>query len=251
MTKKRLCTAISSAIALMASGAALAQNDDHDRKDYESADSYQHERALNEGERQDHNEGDRQDKDMSVDHHPMADYDEGASITMQGTVSDVDDGDFTLRTRHGMVEVDGDDIFDDDNAFQLANGDQVTVSGTVDDDLFESREIDARSVHVDKVDVTFTTQNDPVDGYTQNTNRSAEHGGELSGRVLSIGDGEFSIASGGGTVTVDVDELANNPLDDEGFPILEVGDRVRVSGEMDDGWFEDREFEAVALNIIR
>jgi len=45
-------------------------------------------------------------------------------------------------------------------------------------------------------------------------------------------------------ITVEVDELMFNPLDNEGYQQLDVGERVRVNGEMDDDFFEGRVFEA-------
>ena len=41
-----------------------------------------------------------------------------------------------------------------------------------------------------------------------------------------------------------MDELTYNPLDNEGFQQLDVGDRVSVQGSIDHDFFEGRVFEA-------
>lgn len=58
-------------------------------------------------------------------------------------------------------------------------------------------------------------------------------------------DGEqCTLDSGLQELTVEVDELTYNPLDDEGFQKLDVGDRVSVQGSVDADLFEGQVFEA-------
>ena len=52
----------------------------------------------------------------------------------------------------------------------------------------------------------------------------------VGGHVAAVDDGEFRIPAGLGDFTVEVDELAENPLDDEGFMKIRTGDAVRGIG---------------------
>ncbi len=47
-----------------------------------------------------------------------------------------------------------------------------------------------------------------------------------------------------------MDKLTYNPLDDEGFQKLDVGDRVNVQGSIDNDLFEVRVFEANYITTI-
>lgn len=223
----------SSTAAMMSSGAVLAQSDHSDS-------DMPHDKNMQEMSHD------------SMDRNPLAGYDDETSLTLNGTVSQVNDDEFILQTSNGSIKVDSDDVFDDENVYRLASGDRVVVYGEVDDHFFESRELEADAIHVDKVDVTFTTRDEPVNNYSY-TSSNGESGEitELSGRIIAIDDDEFSISSGTGQTTVSIDDLDNNPLDDQGYLKLDVGDQVRVKGEMADGWFDDREFEATSLNAIR
>lgn len=68
----------------------------------------------------------------------------------------------------------------------------------------------------------------------------------VQGTITSVDvNGEqFTLDSGLQELTVEVDELTYNPLDDEGFQQLDVGDRVSVQGSIDHDFFEGRVFEA-------
>lgn len=73
-----------------------------------------------------------------------------SAIIVQGVVTDVDDEEFTVNTglRRTIVEVE--EMFynplDDIGYQQIDVGDRVSVSGDVDYDLFEGREIVADSI---------------------------------------------------------------------------------------------------------
>jgi len=236
MRKKLLSILVASSTATMVcSGSAFAQSDDHNSE--MGHDKHMQDMAHDSGSR---------------DHDPLAGHEDDTSLTVNGTVGQVNDDDFTLRTSTGSIRVESDDVFDDENMYSLASGDRVTVYGEVDDGFFESRKLEADAIRVDKVDVTFTTRDEPVDGYTY-TSSSGETGdvAELNGRITAIDDDEFAISSGTGQTTVSVEGLDNNPLDDQGYLKLDVGDQVRVKGEMTDGWFDEREFKATSLNAIR
>lgn len=66
----------------------------------------------------------------------------------------------------------------------------------------------------------------------------------IQGTVTAVDDEEFTIDSGDRRITVEVDEMAYDPLDDDGYQQVEVGDKVSVSGRLDDDLFEGRVLEA-------
>lgn len=66
----------------------------------------------------------------------------------------------------------------------------------------------------------------------------------VQGTVTSVSYEEFTIESGDRRMVVEVEEMYYNPLDDVGYQQIEVGDRVSVSGKIDDDLFEGREIVA-------
>ncbi|PTB81993.1 hypothetical protein C9933_02315, partial [Methylophaga nitratireducenticrescens] len=67
---------------------------------------------------------------------------------------------------------------------------------------------------------------------------------------VSLKDEEFTLDTGIQMLTVEVDEMLSNPLDNEGYLQLSVGDRVSVNGKIDNDLFEGRVFEAVSVTKI-
>ena len=53
------------------------------------------------------------------------------------------------------------------------------------------------------------------------------------------------------SVTVDASNLPTNPLDDEGYQRIQVGDRVRVFGSMDYDFFTGRTFNADLVTTVK
>lgn len=69
----------------------------------------------------------------------------------------------------------------------------------------------------------------------------------VQGTVTKVVGDELVVDTGVRTVRVDVDDLPYNPLDDEGYQKIKVGDRVSVTGVMDDDLFESRELMADSI----
>ena len=179
-------------------------------------------------------------------------------ITIEGTVNSVTSDQFTLAYADGEITVEMDDADRDADAYLLKEGDSVIVTGRVDDDLFESTAIEASSVFVQSLGTYFyASAMDEEDAYSdQGEWWDPHHGisiqhptGEenviIRGTVSEIvDDEEFIIDRGTRQVTVEVDGLENNPLDDEGYQKIEAGDYVSVRGEVDYDLFEGNELEA-------
>jgi uncharacterized protein YdeI (BOF family) len=68
-------------------------------------------------------------------------------ITVQGTISEVDDDEFVINSGTRAVRVELDDLgfnpLDDEGYLKLSRGDFVKVIGEMDDDLFEGRKLEA------------------------------------------------------------------------------------------------------------
>jgi len=166
-------------------------------------------------------------------------------------VASVSRDSFILDYGDGSVIVEMDDGDRDADAYKLAGGDKVTVSGRVDDDLFETTTIEAASVYVENIGTTFFAS--PVDEETADSfvalirEPVVVSRVTLQGTVTEVDDDEFTIDSGFRQIRVDVGEMPFNPLDDEGYLKVRVGDLVSVSGEMGSDLFEGRELVADTL----
>lgn len=172
-------------------------------------------------------------------------------ITIDGTVDSVQPNVFTLDYGDGMVLVEMDDGDRDADAYKLLKGDKVTVSGRIDDDFFESTTIEAGSVYVENLGTTFFSS--AIDEETRaaidtslippvQVSRTV-----VRGTVTGIDGRTFVLDSGRRMLRVDTDTMPYDPLDQEGYQKIEVGDRVKVIGEIDVNLFEGRELEADSI----
>ena len=174
-------------------------------------------------------------------------------ISISGTVDAVTADSFTLDYGDGVITVEMDDGDRDADGYKLVKGDKVTVNGIVDDDLYETATIEASSVYVESIGTYFFAsavdeEDVAVDTFVTVTAPVVISSTVLQGRVTSVSEDEFTIDTGARRIRVEVDEMPYNPLDNEGYQRIEVGDRVSVAGHMDDDLFEGREL--VAKSVI-
>jgi len=167
-------------------------------------------------------------------------------ISVTGRVKATAGTHFTLDYGAGdiTVEVDNHAWYQDKKADFLP-GDRVTVTGRIDDDVYHRRTIEASSVYLDKLNAYYYA--DPADEeggfYAYPMARYAENDEwvGITGTVLSKNDDGFTLASGAQTLRVDTGDVDRPPL-------VDVGDRVSVYGEMDDAdLFEGREILATSV----
>ncbi|MFP4076426.1 MAG: DUF5666 domain-containing protein [Halochromatium sp.] len=169
-------------------------------------------------------------------------------ISVSGTVESVAADAFVLDYGEGLMTVEMDDGDRDADAYKLVSGDKVTVSGRIDDDLLEARTIEASSVYVENIGTTFYAS--PIDDEAINdvlvTVETPVVISEMTvqGQVTEVDSDSFTVDAGLRKVHVDVDQMSYDPLDDEGYQKIEVGDRVSVTGQIDDGLFEGRKLVA-------
>ena len=169
-------------------------------------------------------------------------------ITISGSIESVSSDTFILDYGDGLITVEMDDGDRDADAYKLMTGDKVTVSGKIDDDFFEVATIEASSVYVENLGTTFFAS--AVDEETSEglaavvTVPIVVADAIVTGTVSGVDNDEFTIDTGLRELNVDVGSMPFDPLDDEGFLKVDVGDRVKVRGDIDHDLFDGREIEA-------
>lgn len=174
-----------------------------------------------------------------------------AWITISGTVDTVSSDSFVLDYGNGAVIVEFDDGDRDADAYKFIDGDQVTVSGKIDDDLFETTKIEASSVFVESINTTFfASAIDEESAHTLVTAVSipvVPSAIILQGTVAKVGDDRFHVDTGEEQLIVSVKDMIFNPLDDQGFLKIKKGDRVKVHADMDKDFFSKQVLHADAI----
>jgi uncharacterized protein YdeI (BOF family) len=169
-------------------------------------------------------------------------------ISISGTVRDVKADRFTLDYGKGEVTVEMDDGDRDADGYKLLDGDKVTVNGMIDRDLFEKTKIEAGSVYVEKLGTTFYASSaDEEDYIITNVYPVVISNVDLYGTVSDVKDGEFTLNTGSRRLSVEVDQMLYDPLDEVGYQKIEKGDFVKVSGYIDYDLLEGREVEAQSV----
>jgi len=174
-------------------------------------------------------------------------------INIEGTVDRVWKDAFTLDYGDGTVTVEMDDGDRDADAYILKKGDNVSVSGRVDDDLFEVTTIEAGRVYVENLGTNFYSSAADEEDWLVSINPPLEISrAEIRGTVTNVDDvdGSFSLRMGAREVTVETRDLGYDPLDDEGYQRIEPGDYVSVTAELEDGFFEGEEIVADHITTL-
>jgi hypothetical protein len=174
-----------------------------------------------------------------------------AWVSLQGHVKKVAPDRFELDYGEGVITVEMDDGDRDADAYKLIAGDKVSVVGRIDNDLFESTTIEASSVHLHEVGTTFfasAVDEEDVDlavGMPMDMAATT-----VRGTVDAVGEDRFTLDTGATKLTVTTGELGYDPLDDEGYQKVETGDRVSVSGDIDERFFGGAEMSASRIVLL-
>lgn len=178
-------------------------------------------------------------------------------ISLTGTVTETSPERFRLDYGTGYITVEMDDWDVYDESMWMNNGEKVTVYGRIDDSFFEKRTIEAGSVFVfDRHMYYYANSADEegdFDAYTLSFVYPHTQEGDwltLTGTIRDIDDREFTLVTGLMEVTVDTDEMAYDPFDDEGYQKLKDGDRVSIWGQVEDGLFEERHLSAQTITTL-
>lgn len=172
-------------------------------------------------------------------------------ISIDGTVQDVMPDAFTLDYGESYVTVEMDDYDRDADAYALVEGDRVTVMGRIDDDLFERTTIEAASVYVEDIgSYFFASAADEEDSFITITAPVHISRTVVQGVVTEVSDDEFVVNQGPAQVRVSTERMAYDPLDDEGYQQIDVGDVVTVTGQIDDDFFSENDLEADIITTL-
>ena len=190
---------------------------------------------------------------------PVANLVNNSYVTLSGVVGEVTEGDeFELRYGGGTVMVDTNDtwpdLFKKDASMFIKTGDRITVTGRVDANFFDKKEIEAYrlTVHNDNYYRTYTN-NDYAPSYQPDTqyyyypydadNSLDDKTVSMTGQVSAVGgNDDFMLRYGDREIKVDTDKL--NFTD---ASRLTVGDIVTVYGNLDKDWFNKTEVEATKI----
>lgn len=159
---------------------------------------------------------------------------ENSWISISGQVSNPTEDGFTLDYGEGEIPVTVKDAPWYDIKGPFAEGATVSVYGEIDQDDSSQTSIEANSVFVESIGRLFSateTIYGPPEIIPVVPVRVGDY--TYTGRVETIGDEAFTIDTGRRELTIDISEMANNPLDDQGALQLEQGDMVMVYGVLD------------------
>ena len=172
-------------------------------------------------------------------------------ISLTGTVTSTTADSFKLDHGDGIITVEMDDWDAFGDAWPLMDGDKVTVYGDVDNDLFEKTTIEAGSVYVDDLNTFFYASAADEEEFGEWIIDIDADLGDLTyiGTVELVDPltNTFTIDTGATALSVDTSALLYDPLDDEGFQQIDVGDRVSVDAVIDADFFGDQDLLATSV----
>jgi uncharacterized protein YdeI (BOF family) len=181
----------------------------------------------------------------------IKDKKDGEWITISGKVTSVTPNKFVLKPQGQSITVEMNNLDWVTDGYKIIEGDQVVVNGFVDKRFLDKKTIDASSVYVKGLG-TYFYNNPTVEIVTpliptlymglKDFPEGAS--ADLHGVVSSIHGREFELNTGFRKITIDTKSMAFNPLDDKGYLKVKVGERVRVSGKVDNNFLEGKEVDA-------
>ncbi|MDA3962333.1 MAG: NirD/YgiW/YdeI family stress tolerance protein [Planctomycetota bacterium] len=169
-------------------------------------------------------------------------------ICLSGTVRSASADSFILEYKGGTITVEMDDNDPFAEGTLLNEGNEVTVFGRVDDDLFQTTTIEASAVYVEDLNTFFyASSEDEEDTANWSPAQSVTPGETMLRGTVSSTDPDthrFTIDTGTRRMIVETDGIGYNPYDAIGYQKIEVGDRVSVNGAYDHELFDGRILEA-------
>lgn len=186
---------------------------------------------------------------------PPDDPGDGSKVALKGTVVALREGSFILNHGDGTISVEVDNWEQQDNADAIREGHHVTVRGTVDNDFWHRRLVEADSVYVEELQTTLTSPSPADEEEARNQRLVSSYGPipndiEVAGTVTSTRGDKFTIDNDQRRITVDTSFLENDPMDDSGYQQIDVGDFVRVSGDIGERTMDERVIAAKSLIVI-
>lgn len=173
----------------------------------------------------------------------MADSRDGSLLTIAGKVVAAAPEWFRLRTgdEEITVEMDDWDWYQEGKAIKV--GDQVTVTGRVDKGLWEQSRIEASSVFVRNLGVSFLANGADEEERTAALVQVGQATTSALGHVSNVEGQELTVGSIDGPIRVDVSQLASKPK-------VQAGDAVYTWGNLDVDPAEGVEMMALGLTVL-
>lgn len=174
---------------------------------------------------------------------------DGNWINISGRVVSTAPDRFVMNYGRGNVTVEMDDWDWYQEGRAIKPGDEVTVNGRADADLFAKKTIEARSVYVKGLNTFFYARANDEETPVVTTVYVPPSSGSIDakGIVSAIEGREFTLGWAGGSVRVDTSGMADNPLDEQGFQRVKVGDQLYIWGDLDLEKGEDAELMASTI----
>ena len=137
-------------------------------------------------------------------------------------------------------------------------GEAVTVYGLIDNRFDEKRTLEASSVYVANRNTYYYANDIAEKGdyftYLYASLKKALQSGAwmtVTGKVTKVQGREFTVDTGDSEFRIDTHHMSYNPLDDAGLQKIRKGDRVAVTGKIEDGLFEMQEIRAESILSLR
>lgn len=182
-------------------------------------------------------------------------------VTLSGIVKQTAKNKIKLDYGKGDITVEVDDWDRYDEAYFITKGEEVTVTGRIDSGFYEEKTIEASEIYLPERQLyLFASSMDeegdvfPFGNVLPNPLNRLEEGSwvTLTGKVVEIKDDTSAVVQTGlRRITVELQLLPDNPLDDKGYQKIKVGDRVTVSGKIDDNFFKNKELVATSLVSLK
>lgn len=161
---------------------------------------------------------------------------------------------FLLDYGSGLVTVEMDDFDTYGDAYGIFDGDRVTVTGDVDNDLFQTARIEAGSVYVEGIQQYFFANDADEEAVMATAVVMPVVLGQtiIRGTVTDVTEStaSFTVDTGIVNIKVDTADMLYNPLDNFGFQQIDTGDRVSVTGNMDVEFFQGRVLDAEIITVL-
>lgn len=176
-------------------------------------------------------------------------------VSISGEIENPGLDTFVLDYGDGSIVVEMDDWDRDADAAPLLDGDNVTVYGRVDQNLFTDTTIEASSVYVESLGTYFyasaADEEEFVNIDLTPTVPVVVGALSLTGTVSSVDGRKFTLDTGARSMTVDTNPMDYNPLDKVDFQHVQKGDLVTVNGTLDAEALDERELGAESIVILR
>lgn len=169
----------------------------------------------------------------------------GTMIRISGVVDDVPlPNSFELDYGDGEILVEFDDWDPEPDAYKVKKGDEVIVTGRLDDDFMHGKTLEAGSVYVTDIEETYyANPKDEEEPFANMSKDMEKLSTVVQGKVVSTTDQKFILKSSNQEIQIDVSGITNNIKQSD----IKAGDVVRVAGRLQRSFFNDREINAVAV----